>query len=257
MDLPLAQALHTEGINVRYTGVVLAHIPKDDQEVNVVTRVRCPFLSPVNSADALYVDDISLSQMWLLLNILVRVMKNDIRVLMKKTLKWITTSVHSAPFREVIAKYLNLVFVCDRTSAAVPGWTAKTERHWNKHIKGKMESAFECRSPYVDSGFNLRSCIMSWSDPNFNKFEFVLGKLNKHLGLQFSTFACSKLERGIPLGMTDIEGLEERVKYMNIVSDSMGSYLQCQGIKSTMQADLEQAACYFDSAEEQYKKSLL
>ena len=219
----LTEAIHRQGINVRYTGVLRKNISELDCRTFLLVEV-CVFYFSISCNNVIMIPPH--------FQMSARIVKNKLRKLLRKKMKELKVPLEE-PYRRLIISYLNLVL----------GDSEASEEYWNYNIKKAIQKTFEQGMSEQESSVahSLKSSLSNFSNDKVDGKLLLFLRLQKMTGLRFTTRINEEFTnnpnnwapRGAqPLDETDLEDIGLRVKHMNIISHAQGFVLQMKGAMS-------------------------
>jgi hypothetical protein len=255
----LTEIVHSRGCNVRHLGLVLNAV--DKMAADSRAKQQCHSM--------------------LLVEMFARVIKEKLRVLLRNRMKKLRKPLEE-PYRKLVVDYLNLVF----------GNRPKSDEYWDTTLKREVMKKFEgvkiecvmyiptdigkvsekkakrsqrkktvtpAAAPPPTQLTSMRQMFQyTWDGVDLRCL--LVERLQQMMGIKFSQQTekdlfvdySGKLERSKPFSRTDLEGIGERIKHMNIVSHAEGYLLvvkamQCRATdSSTAIASLRSAIQKFE-----------
>ena len=222
-NFPLTETAHRAGINVRYFG-----------EVVRVMGTRRNFYD------------------LLLMNMLARIVKNEMRLLLRKEIERIKVCTDE-PYRILVTDYLNVVF----------GNTKESERHWTEEITWRMSAKFNLsKSNWKFFPEDLKKYVFVEESSLFNKKLYLFENVVQMSGLQVSSSVLTPMRENPafwsqrrPFDDTDFE-LGERVKQVDIIANASGFLYSRRAREKEGQAFYNSALALYKRASHEYTVAL-
>jgi len=215
----LIQLIHSKGVNIRFLGVILRHSQKMSGEFRA----------------------------FLLCEVVARVVKNEIRALLREVMRKIRVPME-ASYRMAVVDYLNLVLV-DQSK--------KSTKYWNNNLKGILSSYYHVTWPYTEKNFDIRSFLKSkGGGEGFVGLGFLFSRIVQLASLKMSELAVSKIEKGNFLKNWDLVEFQEKINHLNIIADTKGTNDTLLGLHHLQSADIPSSKYYLQMAEEKFSAAL-
>eukprot|EP00009_Paramoeba_aestuarina_P006633 CAMPEP_0201511216 /NCGR_PEP_ID=MMETSP0161_2-20130828/3700_1 /ASSEMBLY_ACC=CAM_ASM_000251 /TAXON_ID=180227 /ORGANISM="Neoparamoeba aestuarina, Strain SoJaBio B1-5/56/2" /LENGTH=399 /DNA_ID=CAMNT_0047906613 /DNA_START=89 /DNA_END=1288 /DNA_ORIENTATION=- len=234
-QFPISQEMHSEGINLRYLGVVLSLIPIDEEVMSFAVRS------------------------FIMCEILARVIKNEINALLRDSMSCWKIPME-ARYRSAVVEYLNFVLVED---------SPKSTAYWDGCLKPLAQRFFHVQRPYTEPYFPLKEFVLhgvrkkgTKTSEGGGKYgtkvtEYFILRIAALAAVRLSPLVVDKVFRQQPLNLWDLEGFSEQVKHMNIIADATGTNFAYHGLIELQETgDYESAEFYFRQAIVKYKQAL-
>uniref|UniRef100_A0A7S4K9F7 CLU central domain-containing protein n=1 Tax=Paramoeba aestuarina TaxID=180227 RepID=A0A7S4K9F7_9EUKA len=227
--------MHSEGINLRYLGVVLSLIPIDEEVMSFAVRS------------------------FIMCEILARVIKNEINALLRDSMSCWKIPME-ARYRSAVVEYLNFVLVED---------SPKSTAYWDGCLKPLAQRFFHVQRPYTEPYFPLKEFVLhgvrkkgTKTSEGGGKYgtkvtEYFILRIAALAAVRLSPLVVDKVFRQQPLNLWDLEGFSEQVKHMNIIADATGNNFAYHGLLELKETgDYESAGFYFRQAIVKYRMAL-
>mmetsp|Transcript_45725 Transcript_45725/g.115084 ORF Transcript_45725/g.115084 Transcript_45725/m.115084 type:complete len:937 (+) Transcript_45725:35-2845(+) len=229
-NLRVSEILHSQGINIRYIGLVVQHV-RVEEKFKVMKTL-------------------------LIAEAIARVIKNFIRAQLRQKMKKFRQPLEAA-YRNQVVSYMNLVF----------GSSPDSESHWNNAIKPELALRFSVGSPWTDASYNLRNVFTDLNTPDLDPRFLIFVRVRALTGLRFSQIAMQKFEKiraaslnvydtVQPFDGTDVEEVGERVKHMGIVNEAQGTFYYYKGLAAKARGDVAGATHFYLLSIQKYEEAL-
>lgn len=187
-EFPLTEAIHAKGICMRHIGYILHHIRPDHE---------------FTCARAL-----------LLVEAIARVIKNKLRGLLRRKMKHVRQPLE-APYRQLVVRFLNLVF----------GKSRESVEFWDTILKKQLKSKFNIDGQTTSDGFPLKKFVTLMETKELSPYLLLFHRVESLTGIKFIPQVCSKLKdpnvfarivkERYPFDDTDLDEIGYRVKVKN------------------------------------------
>lgn len=174
----------TMQICIRHIGLLLEHVRDDDQFQEVKTL--------------------------LVVEALGRVLKNLLRSKLRRKMEELKQPLE-APYRNLIVRFLNLVFGKSRQSTV----------YWNVTLKQELKTKFSVRNILTEDVFPLKIILTAWDTPAVEPAALLFSRVQSLTGLKFTPMAARKytgtrirkaFQSPEPFDDSDLAEIGERVK---------------------------------------------
>lgn len=211
-EFRLTEAIHAKGICMRHIGYILKHI-RSESEFACVRAL-------------------------LLVEAIARVIKNKLRGLLRRKMKNVRQPLE-APYRQLVVRFLNLVF----------GKSRESVEFWKIVIKKQLASKFNIDGQTTSEGFPLKKFLGLMATNELSPLLMLFGRLVSLTGIKLTPQASTKVndptkfaritKERYPFDDTDLDEIGYRVKHMNIISEALGSYYYYKGLRQSLEGSTE------------------
>ena len=166
-----------------------------------------------------------------------------------------TVRYNQAPYRNLIVKYLNLVF----------GKSRQSTTYWNTVLKNELRTKFCVSGLITGELFPLKIILHAWDTPCIEPASMLFERVCSLTGLKLSPLAevkytGNRIKQAFasrhPFDDTDLAEIGEQIKHMNIVAEALGSYYHYKGIFCRLDGNTRGAVELFKTAIMKYEEAL-
>eukprot|EP01118_Nematostelium_gracile_P006177 TRINITY_DN1987_c0_g1_i1.p1 TRINITY_DN1987_c0_g1~~TRINITY_DN1987_c0_g1_i1.p1 ORF type:complete len:887 (+),score=181.40 TRINITY_DN1987_c0_g1_i1:68-2728(+) len=215
-DFRLTEAIHRNGINCRYLGLVRKHT-KDIEFKSII-----------------------------LVEIIARVFKNNLKQKLRNKMKILRKPVEE-PYRRLVVNYLNLIF--GNTVESDQYW------NFNLKVDCQKSFLLSLKPKEADSNHIFKPRVFGEIDTNFMQTLLMRIQKLTGIGFsnRINNPAIFNLEK--PFFDTDLEVMPLRIKHMNVVNFAEGFFFEYEGLTKRV-SDPDAASRFYSAAISKFEEAL-